>query len=112
MGHRLSDVGERDKPVVADQAPKTRHKIGGVVAAFFLGWVVYFLMIAAALVLGVVPLLMFVLWVKDLPVPVDTAYWLVVGLKWLKGAAYASAALSVVMVINGLWIEKTERRQN
>lgn len=79
----------------------------GTLAAFFLGWLTYFLIFAATIVLGALPFFLLVLWLKDLPIPTNYGYWFDVGFKWLKGAALASAALSVVMVINALWIEKT-----
>jgi hypothetical protein len=83
-----------------------RRTLYGALAAFFLVWLVYFLMIAVFILLGGVPYSVFVLWVNDLPIPTATSFWLDLGLKWLKGAALASAALSFVMVSNALWIEK------
>jgi ABC-type spermidine/putrescine transport system permease subunit I len=79
----------------------------GVLAAFLFCWVVYFLVFVAAMVLGAFPLSLLVMGLKDVPIPTSHDYWFDVGLKWLKGAALASAALGVVMVINALWIEKT-----
>jgi predicted anti-sigma-YlaC factor YlaD len=83
------------------------RRLSGALVAFLLGWVVYFLVCVVIVVLGVLPLSLLVLWLKDAPIPTNAGYWFDVGLKWLNGAALASAALSVVMVVNALWMDRT-----